>query len=349
MIECSSHYQMRILKDTETPALRLPPGVKDFLFDEAQHRRAVERAITDTLTTKGYREIITPTIEYSEVFAQASKAGAGRNGLDEKVYRFLDRDGNLLALRVDFTAQIARIAASRFAGMPAPIRVYYSGKVFRAEPHHAGRSREKWQVGFEILGSNDIEADAEAVIAILDSLVAVGIGNARVAIGHIGYFNGLIAEANCAGEELQRLKYLVERKDVTGLAQAAKDWSLPASVRSALARIPNLHGGHEILPEARQLARNDVSAQAISRLEALMKKVQKHPQSGKVFLDLSEVEGMGYYTGIMLRAFAAGVGQEIGSGGRYDELVSRFGADMPAVGFSFDIDLLVAAIRNGAL
>lgn len=334
---------MSIFSDSENPTLKLPPGVKDFFFAEARQRRALERRVTDLLAGSGFSEIITPTIEYSDIFLLAGRTGQGRNSLDEKVYRFLDRDGNLLALRADFTAQIARIAASRFAGLATPIRVYYSGKVFRAEPHHVGRSREKWQVGFEILGAHDIDADVEAVICILDSLAAAGINNSRVAIGHIGYFNGIAAQAGLAGESLQKLKYLVERKDTAGLAQAAQASSLSMPARAALTRLPNLHGNNEILPEARRLATNDVSRQAIEHLETLWSKLQQHPQADKVFLDLSEIEGLGYYTGIMLRAFVAGIGEEVGSGGRYDELISRFGADLPAIGFSFDLDLLVAA------
>jgi ATP phosphoribosyltransferase regulatory subunit len=336
------------LKDSETSKIRLPAGVKDFLFDEARQHRDVERRLVALLAAAGYREIITPTIEYSEVFSLVGRIGYGCNSLDEKVYRFLDRDGNLLALRADFTAQIARIAASRFAGTPAPIRLFYSGKVFRAEPHHAGRSREKWQVGFEILGAGNLETDAEAVTCILDGLAALGIAKMRVAIGHIGYFNGLVAQAGVAGEALQTLKYLVERKDKAALARIAQDSSLPPAVCAALMRLPNLHGGGEILPEARRLAPNEISRQAVARLEALFPMIQTHPQAGKVFLDLSEVEGMGYYTGIMLRAFASGAGQEVGNGGRYDELISRFGADLPAVGFSFDVDLLVNATKNTA-
>jgi ATP phosphoribosyltransferase regulatory subunit len=339
---------MEILKDNENQALRLPPGVKDFLFDEATQHRTVERRLADLLTASGYREIITPAIEYSEVFLLAGRTRHGRNSLDEKVYRFIDRDGNLLALRADFTAQIARIAASRFVGMVAPIRLYYSGKVFRAEPHHAGRSREKWQIGFEILGANDIETDAEAVACILDSLAALGINDTRLAIGHIEYFNGLVAQAGIEGEALQTLKHLVARKDAAGLARVTDDLSLPSPVREALARLPNLHGGREILTEARRLAQNEISRRAVDRLEAVLAMIQKHAQADTVFLDLSEVEGMGYYTGIMLRAFVAGIGEEVGSGGRYDELISRFGVDVPAVGFSFDLDLLVNAIRDGA-
>ncbi len=339
---------MEILKGKENREFRLPPGVEDLLFGDTAQQRAIERRLAELLEASGYREIITPTIEYGEVFLLAGKTRHGRNRLDEKVHRVIDRDGNLLALRADFTAQIARIAASRFIGMVVPMRLYYSGKVFRAEPHHAGRSREKWQVGFEILGDNTIETDAEAVMNILNTLAALKIGNARVAVSNVEYLNGIMAYAGIEGERLQTLKYLLERKDVSSLAQTMEDFSLPLPVRNALTQIPNLRGGREILLEARGLAQNKISHQAADRLEALLAMIQKHPQTDKVVLDLGEAEGMAYYTGLTLRAFVAGVDAEVGSGGRYDELISRFGVDVPAVGFAFDLDLLINAIMNGA-
>lgn len=339
---------MEILNDKENQAIRLPSGVKELLFEEAMQHRAVERRLTELLAGSGYREIITPTIEYGEVFFLAGKTRHGRNHLDEKVHRVIDRDGNLLALRADFTAQIARIAASRFIGMVVPIRLYYSGKVFRTEPHHAGRSREKWQVGFEILGASDIETDAEVVTNILDILAALKIDDARVAIGNVEYFNGIMAHAGIEGEALQRLKYLVERKDIAGLAQTMEEISLPSPVREALTQIPNLQSSREILPKARRLAQNEISQQAVDRLEALKALIQKHGQAGQVFFDLNELGSSGYYTGLTLRAFIAGVDEEVGSGGRYDELISRFGVEVPAVGFAFDLDLLVNAMSHGA-
>ncbi|NUO81733.1 ATP phosphoribosyltransferase regulatory subunit [candidate division KSB1 bacterium] len=327
----------------ENSKLRLPSGVKDLLFEEAQECRKVESRLLQTLMRKGYREIITPTFEYHEVFLQT---GEGRNTLEDKTYRFLDRDGNLLALRADFTAQIARIAASRFVNIDLPIRLCYSGRVFRAEPHHAGRSREKWQIGFELLGASDIAADVEAVNNILEGLEALGLHEIRVAIGHIGYFNGLIAEAGCAGETLQQLKYLIARKETAGLRQLLTETQFTPPVQEALLQLPALHGGLEIFPLARRFARSAISHEALAHLEAMLRALQTHLQAGKIFVDLSEVEGMGYYTGIMLRAFVAGAGQEIGSGGRYDDLIARLGAHLPAVGFSFDVDLLVRTLEG---
>lgn len=327
----------------ENSKLRLPPGVKDFLFEEARHRRELESRLMSTLARNGYREIITPTFEYSDVFSQANES---RNAHEDKTYRFLDRDGNLLALRADFTAQIARIAASRFTPNDLPLRLCYSGKVFRAEPQHAGRSREKWQVGFELLGANDVAADVEAVNNILDGLAALGLHETRLAIGHIGYFNGLIAASQAADEALQTLKYLVERKAVAALQESLQHFSLPAHASEALLQLPDLHGGGEVLAVARRNVANEISQRALDHLEAMLPHVQTHLEAGRLFFDLSEVEGMGYYTGIMLRAFVAGAGAEVGSGGRYDDLISRFGADVPAVGFSFDVDLLAQALMK---
>lgn len=324
----------------ENSKLRLPPGVKDFLFEETQQRRELESRLMKLLMSKGYREIITPTFEYSEVFAHG---GDGREALEDKTYRFLDRDGNLLALRADFTAQIARIAASRFTPNDRPLRLCYSGKVFRAEPQHAGRSREKWQIGFELLGANDVAADVEAVNNILEGLAALGLQEIRVALGHIGYFNGLVAHAGVSGEALHHLKYLVERKSAAGLRETLQRFALPHEMQEALLQLPNLHGGAEVFARARRFIWNETSQRALAHLEAMWEQLREHANTRRVFVDLSEVEGMGYYTGIMLRAFVAGVGREVGSGGRYDELIARFGAETPAVGFSFDVDALAQA------
>lgn len=329
----------------ENSKLLLAPGVKDFLFEETQQRRELESRIMRALMSKGYREIITPTFEYSAVFAHG---GDGRDALEDKTYRFLDRDGNLLALRADFTAQIARIAASRFTPNDLPLRLCYSGKVFRAEPLHAGRSREKWQIGFELLGAGDVDADVEAVNNILDGLAVLGLREVRVALGHIGFFNGLVAHAGVNGEALHHLKYLVERKSVAGLHETLQRFTLPRELQEALLQLPNLHGDAEVLARARRFAWNEASRHALAHLEAVWAQLRGHADIGRVFVDLSEVEGMGYYTGIMLRAFVAGAGAEVGSGGRYDDLISRFGANLPAVGFSFDVDLLAQALAQNS-
>ena len=332
-----------IEQNSKTP-LRLPQGIKDLIFAEAQSHRSVERGLCELMQKNGYREIITPTIEYGEIFELATKAGMIRNGLDEKVYRFLDRDGNLLALRADFTAQIARIAASRFSGLDEVLKIFYSGKVFRAEPHHEGRSREKWQVGFEILNAASISADAAVITNVLEALDKFGLKKFRLAVGHIGFFHGLIEESALAGKRLQTLKYLIERKDAAEIQRFLSRTSLAPEIRHTLQNLPDFHGGHQILKQAPAGVKNEKSLRAVQQLQKLWLEISSHPLAENVFFDLSEVEGMGYYTGIMIKAFALGVGSEIGSGGRYDQLTAVFGAEMPAIGFSFDVDHIVNAL-----
>ena len=326
----------------------LPPGVKDFLFEEARRRRQVERVLTALLEEKGFQEIITPTFEYGDVFLTAGREEELQNGLPEKMYRFIDRNGQFLALRHDFTAQIARIAATRLQGLATPIRVFYSGKVFRAEAQHAGRSREKWQVGFEILGDDSLEADTRAICTLLDAFKALSLTSVRISLGHIGFFHGILNSApELSAEARKTIKYLVERKDVAGLKLFGSQVGLAPDLIETLAQIPSLHGDADILSRARAVTRDGAAHRAIEHLQRLWQNISRHPAADSVFIDLSEVEGMGYYTGIMIKAFAAGIGQEVGSGGRYDELVGRFGRPMPAVGFSFDVDFLVEARRNG--
>ncbi len=326
--------------------LHLPAGVKDFLFEEAKKRRQVESTLTTLLAHYGFQEIIPPTFEYVHSFALASRMNGESEELPEHLYRFLDRDGRLLALRSDFTAQMARIAATRLAELPRPIKIFYSGKVFRVEPLHAGRSREKWQVGFEIMGQADLQADLNTLMIVLDCLYALPITSFRVAVGHIGYFNGLIQEAgikNC--EQIMHLKYLIERKDVETLQHYCQELGVPQHVNEAFVQLTRWHGSEDILEEAKEFAFRESSSKALQDIEQLWQQISKHPRFDHVFLDLSEVEGMGYYTGIMLKLYCAGKGQEVGSGGRYDRLVARFGCDMPAVGFSFDVDLLVQSLN----
>ncbi len=318
---------------------QLPAGIKDYLFEEAQRRRWVEKRILEVLKGAGYREVITPTFEYFDVFSTA-----GRNGFVDKIYRFLDRDGNLVALRSDFTAQVARIVASKHAALTFPVRLRYSGKIFRFEELHAGRSRESWQVGYELLGAAGVAGDAEVVEILVKVLRSLELGGFQINLGTIDYFHGIVEHASLSGEQLSEIKYLIQRKDTDTLAHLLEGSSLPAICQAALQGITSLHGRREVLDRAAELATNPRSRQAIAGLEAVYDRLESSGLAGNVVVDLSDVEGMEYYSGLMIKAYAQGVGCEVGSGGRYDNLLARFGFDCTAVGFSFDVDRLVEGL-----
>ena len=320
---------------------QLPAGIKDYLFEEAEHRRSVENRIRETFALVNYSEIITPTLEYLNVFR-----AAGRNGSHKKIYRFLDRDGNLMALRSDFTAQIARIIASKSAAIDFPARVFYSGKIFRFEELHAGLNREPWQAGFELLGETDIDGDIEALQNVIQVLRALDLNEFQVNIGTIEFFNGIVGEAGLQDQQLEEIKYLIGNQDADGLAHTLKKMTLPDSTRSALQNLINLHGGGEILNQAKKIATNDRSRQSIAKLAAIYERLEKLNLTENIIIDLSEIQGLGYYSGTIMKAFVRGVGYEVGSGGRYDNLLSQFGFDCPAVGFSFDVDRLIEGLSH---
>ncbi|MDZ7266280.1 MAG: ATP phosphoribosyltransferase regulatory subunit [candidate division KSB1 bacterium] len=320
---------------------QLPAGLKDYLFEEAQRRRSVEHEITAALRQHGYREIITPTFEHWEVFATA-----GRNGWQEKIYRFLDREGNLVALRSDFTAQVARLVAQKHAALSFPLRLFYSGKVFRFEELHAGRSRECWQVGFELLGDTGLPGDVEAVALVAQALRALQLGAFQINLGTIGYFNGVVREARLTPAQLGEIKRLLSHKDADTLAGFLQQVAPPPAVQEALTGLMQWHGGREILEQAGTAAPNAETAAALDHLRRVYNHLEAMNWSQHVVIDLSEVQGMHYYSGIMIKAYVPGLGYEVGSGGRYDQLLSQFGHDCPAVGFSFDVDRLVEAIAG---
>lgn len=322
---------------------QLPAGLKDYLFEEAQRRRDVEHAITAALRQQGYREIITPTFEHWEVFA-----AAGRNGWQDKIYRFLDREGNLVALRSDFTAQVARLVAHKHAALTLPLRLFYSGKVFRFEELHAGRSRECWQVGFELLGETGLQGDVEAVALAAQALRALQLGAFQINLGTIGYFNGIVLEARLTPEQLNEIKRLLSHKDADTLSEFLLQIAPPSAVRQALTGLMQWHGRRDILEQARAAAPNAQAGAAADHLTEVYDRLEALGLSEHVVIDLSEVQGMGYYSGIMIKAYVPGLGYEVGSGGRYDHLLSQFGYDCPAVGFSFDVDRLVEAMTRPA-
>lgn len=322
---------------------QLPAGIKDYLFDEAQARRSVEREITATLRQHGYREIITPTFEHWDVFA-----AAGKNGLQDKIYRFLDREGNLVALRSDFTAQVARIVATKHAALTFPLRLAYSGKIFRFEELHAGRSRESWQVGFELLGEPGIAGEVEALTLIIRILRGLQLRGFQINLGTMAYFDSLINQSGLDDEQLEEIKRLLGHKDVDTLHEYLQHTSLPPAAITALTNLIDLHGGRDTLARAAASAPNAQAAVAIQHLNQIYDRLQETGLAESIVIDLSEVHGMGYYSGVMIKVYVHGLGYEAGSGGRYDHLVSQFGFDCPAVGFSFDVDRLVEAVSQAA-
>lgn len=280
------------------------------------------------LDAAGFAEAIPPTFEYDEVFFRAGGADVA-----DRLIRFSDVDGKTLALRYDFTAAIARVAATSFADVAPPIRISYTGKVYRHAPGSAGRPREILQVGAETMGSSGLASDVELVRLTLELLGALGLGDFQINLGHAGVLAaGFAALPPHRHTEVRRW---IDRKDRAALEQQLAGLDSPAR---ELAWLPFVIGRRDALELSRRTAPVAVCL-ALDHLLALDDALSLGERRHVVY-DLGEVRGLDYYTGIHFEVFVAGCGRAAGAGGRYDELMGRFGRPMPALGVALDLDAL---------
>ncbi|HUL02990.1 MAG TPA: ATP phosphoribosyltransferase regulatory subunit [Gemmatimonadales bacterium] len=303
----------------------IPPGALDLAGEAVRRRRQLERRMRERLEAAGYEEIIPPTFEYAEVFARAGGADVA-----DRLIRFLDLDGRLLALRYDFTASVARLAATKLSDRETPLRLCYAGHVFRQDPGREGRRpREVLQVGGELLGDESVRADVEIVRRAIELLRCADVREFQLNLGHVG----ALAPALDAlpPDERAAVRRLIDRKDAAGLAAVAA---------GPLRTLPFVLGRREALDRAARVAPE--ARGAVARLQevdaALPEDERRH-----VVYDFGEVRGLDYYTGFHFEVFVAGARTAVGAGGRYDDLMARFGRPLPAVGLSLDLDALAEA------
>lgn len=306
----------------------IPPGALDLTGEAVRRRRTLQRRALAALEAQGYEELSPPTFEYEEIFLRA-----GGPDVAERCLRFLDLDGRTLALRYDFTASVARVAATTFAHAPRPLRLCYSGKVYRQEPERGARPREVLQVGAELLGAEGLAADLEIVRLAIALLRDAGVTQFQLNLGHVGVLAGALAAVPAARRA--DVRRWIDRKDRGSLARGLAD--LPAAAQ-VLRDLPFVIGRRPALDRVRAVAAPDAQP-ALAHLCALDDALTPQERLHVVY-DLGEVRGLEYYTGIQFELFVAGAGRAAGAGGRYDDLMGRFGTPMPAVGVSLDLDLL---------
>ncbi len=321
------------MTDTIAP---IPPGAQDLTGPAAAARRRLQAIAAELSLRAGFEELLPPTFEYEDVFLRAGGAEVA-----ERLIRFPDRDGRMLALRYDFTASLARVAATTFRGAARPLRLSYSGRVFRQDPERGGRPREILQAGVELLGQGDLAADVELVRLTLQLVHAMGLQHYQLNLGHAG----VLAPGLAALPEGERaaIRRWIDRKDRGSLTRALA--TAPADAR-ALIPLAFVIGRRAALDRARAEApaAAHASLAALQQLDdALTPAERTH-----VVYDLGEVRGLDYYTGIHFELFIAGAGRAAGAGGRYDTLMGRFGQPMPAVGMSLDLDTIAEALAGGA-
>jgi len=327
-----------------TPHTRaqIPAGAQCFVGDEARRRRAIEARVLSVFEGWDYEEIIPPLFDYADVF--------GDGALASKTYSFVGRDGSLLALRPDFTSLLAKIAAGRLLDRPAPMRLYYSGEVLRYEPPQAGRQSELHQMGLEHLGGAGRAADAEVLAIAAECLDALDARGCVLALGHVGVFGGLAAAAGLAGDDVETLRERISRRDPEGVASALRRRGIGGAIADGLVGLTTLGAGPEALDQAvERFACCPPAARAVGEVAEVVAALAAAGLGPRLALDLGEVRGLDYYTGLVFRIYAPDLGFEVGAGGRYDALLARFGRPMPAVGFMLGLDRLERLLERQGL
>ena len=319
--------------------LLTPKGVRDFLPEEAAWRRELENKIHQVFTSYGYQEVVTPTVEHVGIFTPSNTTD------DAQTYRFVDREGQILALRPDMTTPIARVVASRLQNEHLPLRLCYFGNLFRYEDPQAGRQREFTQAGVELLGSGNAAADAEVVILACRCLAAVGVRDFRIDIGHVGFVRTLLSMAGFLPETEERVKEALVHKDLVALEQLVAEEVSDPKLKEVMLEIMDYRGGPEILEKA-QSAWPKLNIPALTELSAVYQRVKSAGLANYVTIDLSMVKEMDYYTGIILEGYSRELGYYLCSGGRYDGLLGEFGYDIPATGFALGLDRVLLVLER---
>ncbi len=316
---------------------QIPLGTQLLFGKAAKKRRRIERTIFSVFEHWDYEEIIPPIFDYYDVFAK----GMGAE-LEDTIYRFIDREGNVLALRPEFTSLVAKSVATRLADQPKPLRLCYCGEVLRYETPRGGRQREFFQIGVEHIGGEKIQADAEIILVAIESLKKLGIRKFQINLGEIGYFAGIVERIDFSQGDLVKIKKLIDLKDTAGLKAELERLSLSERRKNIILSLVHLTGNSDTIKTARQLVSNEKSLEALENLGALVAELKKHKIDEHIAIDLSEVRGIDYYTGTIFKIYVPGLGFEIGGGGRYDNLLKNFGCDLPSVGFSFSLERLMS-------
>ena len=318
---------------------QLPPGVVDYYFDRAEKRRNLEQRLRLAFRKRGFREAITPTFEYFDVFERGM-----RQEVLNQSYRFFNRDGDLLALRADSTCAVARLVATKLASTPPPFKLFYVNPVFRKEDPHAGKFSEFVQAGLELIGKNSVEADFQILRTAISTLQEIGLNNFQINLGHVGFVNAMMSAIPISEEQKSVIRCLLADKRLPELELSLNSLDVPNDFSRALLELAMLVGKEDIFNQLKNLAKQFDIQSEMQYLEELFRHLESEKLADFVTIDLGNLKGMSYYTGILFEIFVEGLGFPVGSGGRYDHLLKKFGTDMPAVGFSFTLERLEAVL-----
>lgn len=317
-----------------------PEGTRDLLFEDCIARHTVEDRIKEVLIPRGYAEVITPALEYYDVFNSGHYAIP-----QQEMYKLTDLKGKLLAVKPDLTMPIARLAATRLKDHPLPLRLFYNQNIYRVSPALSGRSDEIDQIGIELIGAATRRADLEVIVTAIEAMNHATRMDFRLEIGHIGIFNALVKALELDDVRKEEIRCLIESKNYPALNDQL-DRMQNRQAALALRKLPALFGGEEVLEELCALTDLPEIDDVVAYLRSILKDLDSLGLMDRVTLDLGIVNRNDYYTGVVFQGYLEGAGDIVLSGGRYDKLLSDYGVDLPAVGFGINVDSVAQAAKK---
>ena len=319
-----------------------PEGTKDLLLEECLVRRETEEKIRSVFQSRGYDELVTPGLEFFDVFQSEAVRYP-----QEQLYKLTDSKGRLLVLRPESTTPIARVVATRLREAMLPLRLCYMQSAYRFEPALKGRSDAFMQAGVELIGSNSYMADLEMASMAIVVLKECNETNFSLELGDAGIFKELMRELHAAPNTKEEIRYLIETKNYSALNDLL-DTLGDNHIIHALKKLPSLFGGEEVFDKMAQLYTTPHIQDMLEYLRKLYKEIAALIGKERLSVDLGIVNKADYYTGVIIKGYLEGYGDEVLSGGRYNKLLESFGYDVPAVGFAVNVDAVakVAMKKN---
>ncbi len=315
-----------------------PEGVMDYLPEECMAKQSIEKKIASAFASYGYKTIKTPAFEYIDIYSQSAGDVS-----PQKLYKFFDAQGRILALRGDITTSIARVMGTKYND-PLPARLCYVADAFRYDGAASSLSSEFTQAGIELIGDGSCEADAEAIIVTINALLSAGLDEFQIDIGQVEFFKGLAQQLGLDDEDFEKIRTMIDFKDSFSIAQVVEKYDADKQIKELVCRMPYLFGGAEVLEEASAKNLNKRSADALENLKNVYNIICSCGLEKYVSLDLGMLQSIDYYTGVIFKGVTYDVGFSVCGGGRYDSLIADFGKNMSAVGVAIGVNRVLSAL-----
>ncbi len=321
--------------------LHTPEGVRDLYGQECSDRRLVMELINEKMKLYGFKDIDTPTFEFFDVFSKEISNNSARD-----LFKFYDNNGETMVLRPDFTPSVARCVSKYFLEEDEPVRFCYSGKTFFNTHSLQGKLKESTEMGAELMNDESIFADAEMIALLVESLQAAGLSEFQISIGDADYYNGICEEAGIDSDTESEIREQIANRNTFAADLIMEENNIPEKYRQLIKSVSTCIGDADKLNEAGNIVSNTKSRNAINRLKSLYKVLCSYNIQNYISFDLGMLSKFNYYTGVMFHAYTYGVGDAIAKGGRYDNLLEKFGKSAPSIGFMINVDDLMKALYS---